>query len=88
MGQEFILVRRCAISWHIHHQRNRSTVIEEVLRDTHASSSIAGSETTIEVACEIDFGAVVHAWGQDTRDHDADIWFGVVADDSSINDEG
>ena len=49
---------------------------------------VRARQSAVEVGQEIHIGAVVLAFGQDAGDCDADVGFGVVADDGGVDEEG
>lgn len=59
------------------HEWLGSTSIEEVLGYTTRATSIGGSESSVEVRCEIDGGAVELSRCEDTWYCDADVGLGV-----------
>ena len=78
------MVRLRAIGRQVHHQWDRSAVVEEVHR--HGGGAVVGTgEPAVEVRQQVDLGAVVHAGGEYTWDCDADIRLGVVADDGGVH---
>jgi len=81
------LVRVCAVGGHVHQQRSRSAIVQEVLGHAAGASAVGGGQATVKVRQEVDLGAVVHAGGEDTGHFDADVGLGVVADDGGVDEE-
>lgn len=80
--------RRGAVGRHVHHERDRSSIVEEVDDGARATALVGGGKATVKVGKKVDHGAVVHSLVQDAVDGDADIGLGVVADDGSVDEEG
>jgi hypothetical protein len=77
------------VSSSVVHEGGCTAAVEEVDAHTGAVSCVGGCQTAIEVRGEVHGGAVVFAWGEDSRDQNALVEFrGVVADDGGVDDEG
>lgn len=87
MGDELLSTAHVAVARLVHLERCGSPVIEEVDADS-LGATIAGvgrQETAIEVWEQIDIGTIVGTWVEDAAHCNADVWLGVVADESGIN---
>ena len=80
-----LLSRAIGICWHVLHEGRSSTVIEEVDGHPHVTTGVCGCETTVKVWCEVDFGAIVGALGEDAWYHDADVGLSVCGASAKVN---
>jgi hypothetical protein len=71
------LIRRGSVGRHVHHERNGSTIIKEVDRDTGWPTIVCGEQGAVEEWEEVDSSAVVSASCEDTWDSNANIGLGV-----------
>jgi hypothetical protein len=82
-----LLVRARPISRHVHHQRRRATIIEEILHHARAAAVVGRSEPTTEEWQEVDLGPVIRSRSEDARHLDTDIDSRVIANHSRVDDE-
>lgn len=87
VGHELVLVGRSAVGGLVHHERNGTTIVEEVDGDTRAATTVGRGKATVEVRQEVDLSAVVGALGKDTRDS-VHVGLGVVTNNNSVDEEG
>jgi len=73
------LVGRGAVGRHVHHERNSSTIVKEVDRNTDWSTVVCREQSTVEIWEEVDSSAVVSASCENTWDGDSDIGLGVCS---------
>jgi len=88
VGEEDVLCRVGVVGRHVHHQRLRTTSVEEVDRDTRAATIVGGGQRSGEVRKQVYALIVAGTRGQKTRNRNANVWLGVVADGGGIDDEG
>jgi len=88
VGEKGVLGRHGVVGWHVHHEGSGSSAVKEVLGNSDAASVVGRVERTIEVWEEVDGSSVVGTLGQDTWNHDTDVWLGVVTNDGGVDEEG